>query len=240
MDSFICNPDTITPHLLIVDGDEHKHLARVMRKRQGDDIMVTDGQGRMFECRVADIGRDRTFCEIVQVLHGFNEPPYPVALMLGVLKNPNRMDWLLEKAVELGVTEVLPVRTERCVAQSARVERLRKLARAATKQCLRSSVPEVFDVLDLDDALQASAGKLPLFFDEAEDEGNSLEQALAKGIPAAGLLLCVGPEGGFGEDERERVLRAGGVSASLGARRLRSETAALAALARLAALYALV
>ena len=235
MDSFICQPELITTTSVTIQGEEHLHLSRVMRKRAGEEVQVTDGRGKMFVCLVESVERDRTVCRIVSAFEEYNEAAFPIILIQSILKNPNKMDWIVEKAVELGVHEIATVTTEHSVTQTAKIDRLNKLAHAATKQSLRSRIPAVLEVQQFAAALARFQRRIVLFFDESADPGVTLEAVLAELDLGRGVVLCIGPEGGFSPAERDLALSGGAFAVSLGPRRLRSETAAVAALARVSA-----
>jgi 16S rRNA (uracil1498-N3)-methyltransferase len=213
-----------------IRGDEHHHLSRVVRLRIGDTVLITDGDGNASEAVIEEIGHDETQCRVTARHENFNEPPVPVVLMQAALKNPGKMDWLVEKGTELGMTAFVPLLTERTITQTVKIDRLQKLAETATKQCLRGRIPKIHEPVSLLDAVEAHSSARLLIFHESAPLDATPESLLIDGRP---LALFIGPEGGF-SDEEVALLRGHGADIlSLGPRRLRGETAGLAALARI-------
>jgi 16S rRNA (uracil1498-N3)-methyltransferase len=219
-------------------GDEHRHVGRVLRARPGDTLTLFDGAGGEVEARVVRVGRDAT-----EVVLGARRevagPGVALTLLCAVPRGP-RMDLLVQKTAELGVARIIPVVTDRSVArpdaEAGRRARWEKIAREAARQCGRADVPAIDPPAPLAEALAAPglpARRLALY--EAE-RGRSLRAALAGAEPAATALL-VGPEGGFAAAELAAARAAGFEAVGLGDRILRVETAAIAAVALVAAAY---
>lgn len=239
MDYFYCNPDDVAGDSLVIRGEEFAHLTHVMRKQAGDRIVVVDGRGTAYDVRIESLEKKAAACRIESRTGGLHEPAVKVVLAAGILKNPSRFDFLVEKATELGVTEIVPLVTERTIPPRGRITRWRKLALAAMKQSGRSVLPPVRDLTTLVEALEAGSG-----FDRmvvAHEKGPAGPDATpgsgeTAGVPSPGyrtLLLLIGPEGGFSEAEVELCVGKGCEVLYLGERRLRTETAAVAALARI-------
>jgi 16S rRNA (uracil1498-N3)-methyltransferase len=182
--------------------------------------------------RITAVTRDSVEFELLEELAA--AASLPVALLLGVFKF-DRMEWAIEKAVELGCSRILPVlaeRTEKHLAQAAgkRVERWRRIALEAAKQSRRSDLPEIADPLRLPQALAERPSAQRVLLSETEED-QSLLRILQAGSAAAGdLALAIGPEGGWTPAEIAAFEDAGWQSASLGPHILRVETAAIAAL----------
>jgi 16S rRNA (uracil1498-N3)-methyltransferase len=213
-----------------IESDEHHHLSRVLRLRVGDTVLVGDGRGDVAEAVIEEVGQNVTHCRVLAVHERFNEPPVAVTLLQAVLKNPSKMDWLVEKATELGVASIVPLMTEHTVAHSVKTDRLRKLAETATKQCLRGRIPDIHDPLSIDDAVTKFAAARRLIFHESAPLTATIE---ALGLDERPLALFIGPEGGFSSGEVDLLHSRGADILSLGPRRLRGETAGLVALARI-------
>ena len=220
----------LTDSEIIVQDAEHHHLSRVLRLKIGDVILVGDGRGDVAEAVIEEVGREETRCRVTARHARFNEPPVGITLLQGALKNPSKMDWLVEKATELGMTSFVPMMTEHTVAHSVKTDRLRKLAETATKQCLRGRIPDVLDVASLPDALEALGDVRLLVFHEQAAAEETIEALTLDSQP---LAIFIGPEGGFSNDEIDLLRARGADILTLGPRRLRGETAGLAALARL-------
>lgn len=221
----------------VLRGAEAHHLLRVLRARPGDAVLLFDGAGRRWEGRLAEAGRAEA------LLTGLsprppNEPPFALVLAQCLPKG-DRWPWILEKGTELGVTCFAPLRSRRTVGGQDgkdRTERWAAVAAAAAKQCERALLPEVLPPADLEAFLQGlgppPAGEARLACVERSAEPAPWPEALPQRV-----LLAVGPEGGWAPDEVTALEGAGFLSLSLGPRILRAETAAVAALVRIQALW---
>lgn len=225
---------------LTLTGDEHRHVGRVLRGRVGDTLTLFDGAGGEVEGRIARVER-----EAIEVELGARRqvagPATPLTLLVAVPRGP-RMDFLVQKTVELGAARIVPVIAERSVArpdaETGRAGRWDKIAQEAARQCGRADVPVVAPPVPLSRALadeKLPARRLALFEGE---KSRSLRAELAGAAPGPTALL-VGPEGGFSAAEIASAREAGFTPVGLGPRILRVETAAIAGLTLLAAAYGL-
>jgi len=213
------------------------HALRVLRLRPGEAIALFDGTGGEYPARLAVEGKTAR-----AALGEFDpreaEPPTRITLVQG-LPGGDKMDWIVEKAVELGAHRIVPVAARRSVLQLSgarldkRLDHWRRVARAACEQCGRNRLPQVDAPLSLADWLATAQGP-QLLCDPAAEAG--LPAALAALAPADGLTLLVGPEGGWSDEELESARRHGARPVRLGDRVLRTETAGLALLAAAGAL----
>lgn len=230
MHLFLAHPSDIHDSSLILTGEEHHHGTRVLRLRLGEELYVADGRGWRYRCRVTEVTRDQILCCIDD--REETDPPSGLVLVCGILKNPAKMDWIVEKAVELGVGAVRPCRTERCVAQRVRTDRLNELARAAMKQSLRAFLPAVHEASPLEEVWDAYRSAEHLCFHESADEDVTIDWLQSHPRQdSRPRVLWIGPEGGFSDDEVATLRARGAWILRLGSRRLRSETAAITALA---------
>jgi 16S rRNA (uracil1498-N3)-methyltransferase len=214
------------------------HAARVLRLKRGDEVLLFNGDGGEFAAHIEHLDARAVGVRIVAWRDVERESPLRVTLIQGLAAG-ERMDYTIRKAVELGVAAVQPVTTKRSVVRldagraEKRAAHWRQIAIAACEQCGRNRVPEVLPLLDLGPWLSlppTAALRLLLAPDAAGALG-------AMGRPAGGIALLVGPEGGLAPEEAAAALRAGFTAVRLGPRILRTETAALAALAALNALW---
>jgi len=227
-------PDRMRATPITVTGEEHHHLARVLRARPGDAITLFDGAGGELEARVVRVGRAET--ELAPRPGGRPEaaphaPPSvaPLVLLTAVPRG-GRMDFLVQKCSELGVSRIVPIIAERSVArpEPGRRARWEKIAREAARQCGRADVPVVEAPATLAAALAAPDLPERRLVLSPAPAGRSLRALLPDPAPTA---LLVGPEGGLAAAESEAAEAAGFVPVSLGARILRVETAAIVAVA---------
>lgn len=205
-------------------GDEARHLARVARREVGDLVEVFDGQGRGFVACIELIERDRVVLALGSAILD-RRASLDLSLLVAVPKG-DRIDWLVEKATELGVTRLVPLKTERSVVdpRAAKIERLRRAVIEASKQCGRNRLMILDEPTSLSHLLLTEKSPIRLLAD-------------AGGLPpsrwpvvSAGsrVALAVGPEGGWTDEERRLAAEYGWIIVGLGPTRLRVETAAIA------------
>jgi 16S rRNA (uracil1498-N3)-methyltransferase len=226
MDYFYCTPKKIFQDFLEIDGEEFSHLVHVMRKKTGDEIRVVDGLGTAYDVRLEEIKKKTASGKILNAHKNHNEPAISVSLAVGILKNPSKFDFLVEKTTELGIKEIIPLLTERTIPTHAKIDRWQKLALAAMKQSGRSYLPQIQELTSLDVILNNKATfDLKLVAHEKAKSLNPFKQIKKQNTQS--VLIIVGPEGGLSEDEFERCLASGYTPLYLGERRLRTETAAI-------------
>jgi len=231
MDFFYVEPQNVHGKTLVLTDEEFKHLSRVLRKKTGDHIRVTDGDDNMYEAVILSLDRSQAECEIVATKLRMNEPKNDVTLAVSLLKNPARIDFLVEKATELGVRNIVPLLCERTIPKHEKHSRLEKIALAAMKQSGRSYLPKVFMLTSFDTLVNHSTDySLRLIPHEKTEQSQFVGSVLQHHKKMQSVLLVVGPEGGFTEQELELAAENRFIPISLGPRRLRSETAAISAL----------
>jgi 16S rRNA (uracil1498-N3)-methyltransferase len=218
-------------------GEQAAHLVRVLRAQPGMECDVVAG-GSVWRATIQSLQPDAV--EFALLFEVDADPALPVTLLLSVFKF-DRMEWILEKATELGAARFVPViarRSEKHLAQaaSARLERWRRIVHEAAKQSRRSSVPVIEDVAPLKRGLEASGTGLRFVLAEQE-RSTSLYAALQNSsLENPDVHLAVGPEGGWTREEEELFPASGWQPVSLGPRILRAETAGIAAMAIVAAM----
>ena len=208
-----------------LDGPPAHYLANVLRLKPGDGVKLFDDRSGEWLARIGEVGRRRVALAVEQKLRD-REAPADLWLLFAPIKR-GRIDWLVEKATELGVARLMPVVTARTIVDRVNLERLRAHAIEAAEQCERTALPGLDEPVRLERALADwPAGRLLLFADE--NGGAPFAEAVAPG-PAA---ILVGPEGGFTGAEREAIASvAAARPVSLGPGILRADTAAIAAIA---------
>jgi len=213
-----------------LDAAQANYLGNVLRLGMGDQLLLFDGNSGEWLARIAECGKKRGRLT-VDCRTREPEKIADVWLAFAPVKR-SQTDWLVEKATELGVGRLLPVMTQRTVAERVRLERLQAIAIEAAEQCGRTRLPEIDEPLTLKQFLDRRDPSRTLYF--ADECGG---QGAAKAFKPGPVTILTGPEGGFTEEERAMVRAApGAVPISLGPRILRAETAALAALATYMAL----
>lgn len=214
---------------LFIKGFEHRHLSKVLRKTSGETITVTDGKRNIYKCTIVRITKDSIECSIDDVKHNLFEPEVNVRLYVSPLRNQDRFEFLIEKAVELGVFEIQPVITNRTVLKSSfsdtKLERFKKIIISAMSQSQRCYMPQINNIIDLDGLIDSSreSDVKYLYYEFAEEN-----QAPKKKFKQSdNICILIGPEGGFEENEIQKLLKNKWQLRSLGKRKLRAETAAI-------------
>ncbi|MFA6456433.1 MAG: RsmE family RNA methyltransferase [Bacteroidota bacterium] len=216
---------------IAIEGEEARHISRVLRKQPGDLIWVVDGAGRAFEVIIRLVAPEMIECEILYEHHHLHEPDIDVTLAVAQLKNPSRMDWIIEKATELGVRTIIPLQTTRTIARSPKEDRWNNIALAAMKQSGRCILPKIAPPTDFDIVIANSTEyDMKLIPYERTDHVLFIAEALKHRKPPRSALILIGPEGGFTDEEVRQAEKAEFTQVSLGRRRLRTETAAIIAL----------
>ncbi|AOY92748.1 16S rRNA (uracil(1498)-N(3))-methyltransferase [Cupriavidus sp. USMAA2-4] len=212
---------------------------QVLRLNPGDPITLFDGRGGSYAAVLQDLGKRQAVARVGAQTHDEAEPPLHVTLAQG-LAGGDKMDWLIEKAVELGVAAVQPLQAARSVVRLAgeRADKRRAhwqaLVEAACEQCGRNRVPAVAPIVPFEAWLaRAGTGERLLLTPRASQPLVTLAAQRRETWLADGLTLLIGPEGGLSPEEEDAALRAGFTGVSLGPRILRTETAGLACLAAL-------
>ena len=232
------SPDITPSALCTLDPEESRHAVRVLRMRQGDPIDVTDGRGALHHCTILEASEKG--CVVQPLTSDLRPPTSDLHLAVAPTKNPSRMEWLVEKAVEMGVGDITLLRCDRSERSFLKTERLQKLAVSAMKQSLRTLLPAIGEAVVLRDWLhsefriQNSKFKIQnselkfIAHCEAGQPRTPLADLLEPGRPAT---ILIGPEGDFSAEEIALALELGFRPVSLGPSRLRTETAALYAVA---------
>ena len=223
MDYFYTPPENISNTSIRIEGEEFAHLTHVMRKKAGDLIRVVDGLGTAYDVRLDNTLKEIATGTILKIFQHHNEPGINLTLAVGILKNPSKFDFLVEKITELGVKEIIPLRTERTIPAQAKIERWQKLALAGMKQSGRSYLPIVRELTTLKDVLQIKPSFDALFI--AHEQLVDAKCTIDRSFRSA--LILIGPEGGFSNEEFDYCRAAGFRPLYFGDRRLRTETAAI-------------
>lgn len=220
---------------VVVTGDDHHYLFRVRRLRPGSVVLLFDGVGHEAEAEVEQITGEKAILRIGEVSAATPSPLPRLMVLLALIKG-DRMDWAIQKLVELGASEIVPVRAARSVVKldqhraDSRRERHIAIARDAARQCRSPIAPEIAPLLDFTEAIEHTAG-IPLkLLCWARLGGLSLPTALPEARPER-IAVLIGPEGGFAPEEVDLAQESGFIPVGLGPQTLRSETAAVAAAA---------
>lgn len=229
MANFYIEKEQLSENTALITGEEAQHISRVLRMKKGDEVTLCDGEGNFYEARLTDFNEKSVEAEILSVRRAETEPRVKLSIFQGVPKNP-KLETIVQKLTEIGATAVVPMDTQRAVAKldkSAKVERLRKIAREAAKQSKRGIIPTVSDTMSFKDAIKEAAKANLMIIAYEEEHETSLKSALQGKTPES-VSVLIGPEGGFEKEEVEKAVALGAVSVTLGKRILRTETAPIA------------
>ncbi|MEM9627128.1 MAG: 16S rRNA (uracil(1498)-N(3))-methyltransferase [Pseudomonadota bacterium] len=213
--------------LIELDRARAHYLLDVMRKKVGDQVRLFNAEDGEWLASISDTGRKSCQLKVDEQLREPAEEPGPTLLFAPIKKS--RLDWLIEKATELGVGRLMPVRTKRTIVDKVNAERLNAIAIEAAEQCERLTVPEIQQLQTLEQALTNWPNNCQLYVADETGGGTPLLQAIG---PERSVAFLVGPEGGFDPVELERLgEHPTVVKVDLGPRILRAETAGMVALA---------
>ncbi len=234
MECFIARTDDIHPseNMILLRDNEAKHLAKSLRMREGDECLITDLQGCCYLCVIKRIAHSRSEvvveCNILRALPEHNEPDHKAALAFGLLQKHSDIELILEKCTELGITEFYPFTSHRTERETLNWDRCDRIIETAVKQTSRARKPVVHPVRSFEQLLNTNINEYQSRFIFHEAVTVSKKISDIRNIDS--VLLLIGPEGGFTEDEVETASSGYGLlTLSLGTRRLRAETAAIAA-----------
>lgn len=217
------SPDIETT--LCLPESDSQHCCRVLRMETGDEVFVVDGKGHRFTCRLLDNHPKHTSVEIVGREDIFPIWSNHITLMVAPTKNMDRMEWLVEKATEVGINCIVPVRCRYSERKEIKRERLEKIAVSAMKQSLKAVLPEITEMMPLDKAVEAFTAPQQYVGYCSE----SIPRALLSHCyrPNEDVIILIGPEGDFSPEEIAALIERGYKPVSMGDNRLRTETAAL-------------
>ncbi len=236
MYNFFVDEGSRTGDIFTVTGADCNHIKNVLRMRAGEKILISEG-GKSHLCEIETIGEAAVTARILEENYRETELPVKIYLFQGLPKS-DKLELIIQKAVELGVYEIVPVEMHRSVVKldekkkESRRSRWQAIAESAAKQSKRNVIPNVSDVLSYKQAME-KAREMGLFLVPYENERGMIatKEALAEMERGMSVGILIGPEGGFEPKEALLATEAGGKLISLGARILRTETAAIASVA---------
>lgn len=238
MQRFFVEPHQIDEgtHQIHILGSDVNHISNVLRMKQGEELWISDGGKKEYRCTIEEFSPDEVLLHIIYAQEPDYELQSRIYLFQGLPK-ADKMELIIQKAVELGAYEVIPVETKRCVVKldgkkaAKKVERWKQIAESAAKQSKRMLIPNVHEVLTFKDALKyAESMDVRLIPYELAKGMQETKEILADIQPGQSIGIFIGPEGGFEEKEVETAISEGAKPITLGKRILRTETAGLAIL----------
>lgn len=232
MHCFYCEPNNVSEGQISITGSDVNHIKNVLRMRIGEELMVCDGTGMEYTCQIADFPAGEVELSVLKVEKASTELPVRLKLYQGLPKK-DKMELIIQKAVELGAVEIIPVMTKRCIVkleddkkEAKKLERWQAIAESAAKQSGRGILPAVSRVLNYKEAIKTACTEgMALIPYEMAEGMRSLKEAAEKASKQQVISVFIGPEGGFEEAEVEFAKEQGVIPVSLGKRILRTETA---------------
>lgn len=236
MQRYFVPADQITGNSVTVTGEDARHITKVMRFREGEQIIVSDGQGKDVTAAITLLSSERVEGQIIGEISEKRELPVRVTIAQSLPKG-DKMDMVIQKGTELGAASFFPYVSARSVVrlddkkEEKRGERWRKIAKEAAEQAHRSLIPDISSVFSWRQLLDESRNYDAAVLAYEQENSYTLHRVLAQCSEGAKILLVIGPEGGFSEEEVQQAQESGFHVVSLGKRILRTETAGLYALA---------
>ena len=238
---FFVGRDSITDSHVKITGDDAEQIRKVLRMKEGEEIFVLDGHGWEYKVQLTEIKKRSVMGEIKSKDFKTEDSRIKIILGQGIPKG-EKMDFIVQKATELGVTEIVPLKMERCVVRIKdegidKVKRWQRIAKESSEQPLRRFIPSINTIYDLKhfcDKYKDTDLKI-VFYEEEKKKG--LKKFLNEKGEVKSISIIVGPEGGLSEKEIEIANSYGFISAGLGQRILRTDTVALSALSIIQFLY---
>lgn len=216
-------PDLSENHCWLTE-DESRHCVKVLRKREGEVIVVTDGNGFFYDCLITKANAQQ--CEFeIQEKRAETKKSFRIHLAIAPTKNPDRLEWLIEKATELGVDEITLIDCDHSERSFIKTERLMKVAISAMKQSQKATLPVINPLQEFSSILDHQADQKFIAYVDHSNPKHLLHEA----IKEKSYLICIGPEGDFSKEELASALSKHFIKVSLGESRLRTETAGMAA-----------
>jgi len=216
----------IDNNIITLSEYEAKHF-RVLRLTEKDNIYVTDGKGTQCKVKVKEISKKRVVLNVLEKKI-FPSPSPKLIIAIAPTKGNERFEWFLEKAVELGVTDILPFYSKFSERKKINLTRIKKIMVAALKQSMRAYLPKVEEIKSFTELLHLPKDYSGLYF-IAHCRKKDLQLLKEYELTGKNVCVLIGPEGGFSDNEIEEAIAAGWQEVSLSKNRLRTETAALAA-----------
>ena len=235
---FYTEKTNISDKTITIYGEDVNHIKNVLRMKEGEEIIICDSEGTDYHSKITDLGRDEVTAEILSSGISEAEMKFRVHLFQGLPKK-DKMEMIIQKSVELGVFEIIPVMTRRVIVklddkkkEEAKLKRWQAISESAAKQSGRGIIPEIKPCIGFKDALKAASAMNKVFipYENAPSSDKDMKEylkILSSILPDTDVAVFIGPEGGFEPQEVEEAIGFGAVPVSLGKRILRTETAGI-------------
>lgn len=236
MQHFFVTPSQVKGDLIFIEGSDVNHMKNVLRMHPGEEVTISDGNNCQYLCEIKGYEDEEAILHILEETTTDTELPSKIYLFQGLPKQ-DKMELIVQKCVELGVYQVVPVATKRCVVKlddkkaKKKTERWQQIAESAAKQAGRGYIPEVHEVMSFKEALKYAASLDVVLIPYELAEGmKETKEIISQIQPGQSVGIFIGPEGGFEREEVEMAIENGARSITLGKRILRTETAGLTTL----------
>ena len=231
MYKFFVEDNQIENNEIKIMDDDLKHISNVLRMRIGEEILITNkNTAETYKCSIKEINKNEAVCTIIEKEENDTEPSIKVDIFQGIPKS-DKMETIIQKSVELGVSKIFPVSMKNCVAKIKddikKQERWQKISEAAAKQSKRNIIPSIEKSVDIK-YLCSKIDEYDLVLVAYENEDKKTIKDILKNNKVEKIAIVVGPEGGLTEKEVEELIKCGAKAVSLGKRILRTETAPIA------------
>lgn len=235
MHKFFVLPEQIGEEEIRIVGEDCNHINRVLRLKKGEEILVKDGQETDYYCIIKCSTDEEVICRIQDITRGASELPVRISLFQGLPKQ-DKMEWIIQKGVELGISDIYPVAMKRCIQKldektaAKKVERWNKIAESAAKQSGRGVIPQVHMPISFAQATEQLKKYNDVFVPHEDAKGLAYtRETLSQIKKGSEIAFIIGPEGGYAPEETEKLKQlANSRMITLGKRILRTETAGLA------------
>ncbi len=236
MHHFFVSPEQIDSEYVYITGSDVNHIKNVLRMKVSEELLISNGQDKDYMCQIEDISDDKIKARIIDADYEGTELPCKIYLFQGLPKS-DKMEMIIQKAVELGAYSIIPVATKRCVVklddkkQESKIKRWQAISESAAKQSRRGIIPNIGNVMSFKEAIKM-ASKMDMAIIPYENFKDMVQtgRVMSGVTDAKEIAVFIGPEGGFEESEIDFAFENGVKPISLGKRILRTETAGLAIL----------
>ena len=232
MPHFYVKPEDINNGIFTMDNEQAHYLSTVRRFNAGDEIMIFDGKGNSYKGQIKSVSKTRVEGKILSSSYSIQQT---AVKLYSAIPKGDRFEWLIEKAAELGVSEIIPINTKRSVTVSfseSKAQRYEKISIAASSQCGRNDIMKISEPVSFESACKtatATENSISILPWESEEHGVSINNLFHGDNQPETVNIFIGPEGGFENEEAEYAKSLGVKTVSLGKNILRTETAAIAA-----------
>ena len=225
MEFFYSN--NINDSIIKLDSIESRHCIKVLRKKEGDNIYVVDGKGNLYKGNISAIGKKDCQVKIQKVINDYGSNDYYIHIAISPIKNHDRLEWFVEKSVEIGVDEISLIKCNRTIRHSIKLDRLHRTALTAMKQSLKAKIPKINNVQTFDDFIHNCDSKNKFICHLEQGDKSSLFTFKKDIKKNKNCSIIIGPEGDFDFQEIDKAKNSNFLPVTLGDSRLRTETAGL-------------